>query len=105
MTHPHIVIIANLLHHHSYLEHHHHLNGEHFHHPNVEHHHHLNREHYHKPNVEHNHHPNEEHFLIDHKIDAILKKLGLAKDEVRHQKEALQVAQNYFSMFEFDRIL
>jgi hypothetical protein len=31
--------------------------------------------------------------LVDHKIAAILKKLGLAKDEVKPQKEALLVDQ------------
>ena len=80
-THRHTVVIAMLLHHH--------LNGEHYHHPNGEHH----------------HHPNGEHPLVDHKIAAILKKLGLAKDEVKHHKEALLVAQNYYSMIEFDGIL
>jgi|APGre2960657423_1045063.scaffolds.fasta_scaffold250064_1 hypothetical protein len=38
-------------------------------------------------------HHNQEHLLVDHKIAAILKKLGLAKDEVKPQKEALLVDQ------------
>jgi len=37
--------------------------------------------------------PKKEHLFVDHKIAAILKKLGLAMDEVKPKKEALLVDQ------------